>query len=92
MSEEQGHELVMPFVTVASKGGPHDDDSYTAGWEMGALDVALSNDTVGYHEQMIHAANAPQADLVAMKNGYSAEIMPVDDTWSHFAARWVDGS
>lgn len=90
MSEEDETEygLVMPFVTVASKGGPHDDESYAAGWEMGALDVALANDTVGYHEQVIHTANAAQADLVAMKHGYTAEIVEAGDTWSHLSARW----
>ncbi|NUR80779.1 MAG: hypothetical protein HOQ21_10085 [Dermatophilaceae bacterium] len=78
-------------MTVASKGGSHDDESYAAGWEMGALDVTLSDAAGSFHEQMIHAANAPQADLVAMKNGYTAEITPVDDNWSHFAARWAAG-
>lgn len=86
--DEASYGLVMPFVTVASKGGPHDDESYTAGWEMGALDVALANDTTGYHEQVIHTANAAQADLVAMKHGYASEVVQVDDMWSHFSARW----
>lgn len=39
--EEQGYGLVMPFVSVASKGGPYDDDAYAAGWAMGALDAKL---------------------------------------------------
>lgn len=33
--------LVMPFVTVSSVGGPHDDGAYVAGYEMGALAVRL---------------------------------------------------
>lgn len=70
--------LVMPFVTVLSKGGPHDDRSYTAGWEMGALYAELDHDHVVVRERLIHTDNAAQADLIAMKHGYRAEIEPTN--------------
>lgn len=83
MTANQGeYSLVMPFVTVASKGGPHDDESYTAGWEMGFLDARLHEKPV-FMELTIHATNAPQADLLAMKHGYRATITESGvDGWS----------
>ena len=39
--DETSYGLLMPFVTVVSKGGPHEDESYAAGWEMGVLDARL---------------------------------------------------
>lgn len=75
--------LVMPFVTVVSRGGPHDDASYTAGWEMGALDAELERARVINQERLIHTENAAQADLIAMRHGYRAEIEPTQvDGWS----------
>jgi hypothetical protein len=80
--EEQGYGLVMPFVTVATKGGPHDDQSYVAGWEMGALDARLEYERPPVLEMAIQLANVPQADLLAMKHGYGYEITEHDDQWS----------
>lgn len=76
-------ELLMPFVTVASKDGPHEDTSYVAGWEMGALYTELEHSRTPRLERFIHASNAPQADLIAMNHGYIAEIEPTGhDDWS----------
>lgn len=88
-SEEQQHELVMPFVNVTSVGGPFDDRAYCAGWEMGKLDVLLGQLRPSVHEQAVLTANATQADLLAMKHGYHAEFQvpedaDADDTW-----RWM---
>jgi len=79
---EEGYGLEMPFLTVASRGGPHEDAAYTAGWEMGALDAELTHRAPALHEQLIHAVNAEQADLIGMRNGYSVEIIPVNDEWA----------
>lgn len=79
---EPGYDLVMPFVTVTSKGGPHDDAAYTAGWEMGHLDAVLEHASDLIVERTIHAANAPQADLLAMKHGYRCDLLPHDDQWT----------
>jgi hypothetical protein len=84
-------ELVMPFVTVASVGGVHDDGSYVAGWEMGALDVTLQNNPL-FHEQMILTENAPQVDLLAMKNGYRPEIVRINENWSSFTATRLEST
>lgn len=68
--------LIMPFVTVQSKGGPHDDTSYVAGFEMGALDaiLAITADIATTVTRTIHADNAAQADLIAMKHGYWVHV------------------
>lgn len=76
-------ELVMPFVTVASKNGPHDDASYVAGWEMGAFYAELEFSLAPQLDRVIHASNAAQADLIAMQHGFIAEIEPTGhDGWS----------
>lgn len=75
--------LVMPFVTVRSTGGPHDDDAYTAGWEMGALDAELRCTMPPILERTIHLANARQADLIAMKHGYAIELADPQGDWVH---------
>lgn len=84
-SEDQpgGYGLVMPFVSVASKGGPYDDDAYCAGWAMGALDTRLGAAMrLMSHEETVREADVPQADLIAMKNGYRMESTPSEvDGW-----------
>lgn len=79
--EEPALELVMPFLTVTSKGGPHEDEAYTAGWEMGSLDELLASIRPPLVERPIRSDNAPQADLVAMKHGYSITLTEQGDGW-----------
>ncbi len=71
--EPQGYDLVMPFVNVASKGGPYDDSAYCAGWAMGALDVRLATLALVSLSETVRTADLDQADLVAMKNGYAMQ-------------------
>lgn len=84
MNDEAEHELVMPFVGVTSKGGPFDDDAYSAGWEMGALDMFLAANRPPFHGQPILAENAEQADLIGMKHGCKVTVRVMDDNpdWS----------
>lgn len=81
MSDEPGYGLVMPFVTVTSKGGPHDDESYTAGYAMGILDAMLASG-IPKHAVTILAVSEPQADLLAMQYGYRSVIGDVDNEWA----------
>lgn len=76
---EGEYSLLMPFITVVSNGGPHDDESYTAGYAMGLLDVYLR---IGKVEDgvPVRQDSIAQADLLAMRYGYSMTIEP--DTWS----------
>lgn len=81
-NEEQGCGLVMPFVSVSSKGGPYDDVAYAAGWAMGVLDARLCQRPL-LHEETIRTADVQQADLVAMKYGYRMESTPSDyEEWT----------
>jgi hypothetical protein len=65
VSDEDGasYALVMPFLPVTSRGGPHDDEAYVAGVEMGFLDRDLANDAVPIEGEPILATNREQADL-----------------------------
>jgi hypothetical protein len=71
-TDETEYGLVMPFLPVKSKGGPHDDDAYVAGYEMGLMSARLESvgDWVVNCAFTIHAENAVQADLVAMRHGF----------------------
>lgn len=80
--EDADYGLVMPFVTVASKGGPHDDQAYVAGYEMGKLDVELLTGLDAF-ERTIRTDNVPQADLLAMRHGWKIESEATEyDEWT----------
>ena len=82
--------LVMPFVTVTSKGGPHDDDAYVCGYEMGLLDATLRNlPDEATVTQNLHAANKAQADLLAMQHGCTLVTAMHDDPIFH---EWIVGT
>lgn len=69
------YDLVMPFVTCASVGGPHDDASYVAGFAMGRLDAVLQiagQLGMGSLTETVDAASKQQADLLAMRRGFTA--------------------
>lgn len=90
MSDDR--ELVMPFVAVATKGGPYDDEAYAAGYEMGRLDVTLERLAGANADPIlittIQADNREQADLIAMRHGFIAETALADvDGWAHLRVR-----
>jgi hypothetical protein len=82
---EAEYGLVMPFLPVASKGGPYDDDAFVAGYEMGRLDAELkASPGLRRVETMVHSPNAGQADLLAMQHGYTctAEVCEEYPEWT----------
>lgn len=85
MTEEEGEfGLVMPFVNVTSKGGPFDDQAFTAGYEMGMLSVNLANPhPAGWiHHIIVRTDNQEQADLLAMRHGWVAVFEDAEvDGW-----------
>lgn len=96
--------MQLPFVTVASKGGPYEDTSYCAGYEMGQLDAKLAHlRVVGGHITLsvtMSRENLPQADLIAMHHGFvgavvdQGECAEHDHTWAvvnYSPATQVDG-
>lgn len=80
---ESGYDLVMPFVNVASKGGPYDDSAYCAGWAMGVLDTRLGELKPVSHTETVRTADREQVDLIAMKNGYAVQFGDSElDEWT----------
>lgn len=78
------YEMVMPFVTVTSKGGPHDDNSYVAGYAMGTLNAELRvGMMIGADiSRDVAQENVEQAELLAMRHGYVSEQTPSsEDGW-----------
>jgi hypothetical protein len=71
--DDPGYGMIMPFLPVQSKGGPHDDNAWVAGYEMGQLDAMLGG-AVFDQGQAIRRDNREQADLIAMKHGFVAEF------------------
>lgn len=69
--------MLMPFVVCASQGGPFDDGSFVAGYQLGELDMALKIATQTGANQLsgfFPEATAPQLDLIAMSRGFVCEI------------------
>lgn len=66
------YELVMPFVVVASAGGPYDDEAFVAGWSCAEVDQALTALAPwrATFQRAVRAGVVPQVDLIAMKHGY----------------------
>lgn len=77
--EDIAAELVMPFLPVASKGGPFDDQAFTAGYEMGLLDALLGHAyTFGRVHRTLRSENREQADLLAMRHGWHATFVDTE--------------
>lgn len=76
--EGSGMELVMPFVSVSSVGGPYDDDAFAAGWQCGLiaanLEVAERLNVTELTWPFFRTALAKQVDLIAMRHGFVATI------------------
>lgn len=83
--EEPGdYGLVMPFVVVASAGGPYDDESFVAGCRFEAVWNELRHQPAEY-QSYEYPALVPQLDLIAMKEGYTMTTEPWDehpDEWA----------
>lgn len=86
--------LVMPFVVCESKGGPYDDDAFTAGFTAGRIDVWLkvlpTLEAIGgpfstAEPEMVRSALVPQLDLIAMRHGYVIDAEP----WAEHPDEWT---
>lgn len=92
-ADDDGYALVMPFITTASHGGPHDDESYVAGFEVGRIDQALAAIAAAEGDgitKTVHAANVRQLDLVAMHHGFPVTRLTHPDesgTWVTWTCR-----
>lgn len=81
--------LVMPFVVCRSRGGPHDDSSFVAGYRLGRLDAKLEARMTPDHNEYLRPDDVQQADLIAMRHGYTLVVTRSPDV---DAAEWVHGN
>lgn len=77
--------LLMPFVCCASVGGPYHDEAFVAGVQIGTLDQMLA-ERAGHggptpQPVLLYATLEEQADLVAMRHGFVADVVGRDDGW-----------
>lgn len=79
MSDNTEQDQSLPFVTIKSKGGPHDDESYEAGYQMGQLDAILGIPHIQVYGMAMLTANVKQADLIAMHHGFQMEVISEAD-------------
>lgn len=78
------YEPVMPFVTVASKGGPYADDAYAAGWAMGQLSERLAAPWLRSHTELVRTLDLAQVDLLAMKHDFTTVTHQTEvDEWTY---------
>lgn len=88
--------MAFPFVTVQTQGGPHEDNAYCAGYEMGQLDKSLA-DVPAWVEGgtfTIQTVNIKQADIIAMNYGFVAEFETCPESegfWTHMSVRRSEG-
>lgn len=81
-------EIVMPFIVVASVGGPYDDDAFVAGVRMQQIDAILEAgpaDCGWVYQVAVEPALVPQLDLVAMHRGYATDHQP----WEEHPDEWT---
>jgi hypothetical protein len=85
--DSETYDLAMPFVTVKSEGGPFDDEAYVCGFEAGQLDSRLAQISafLDTYATAIHVENRKQADLIAMRYGFTTEFEECgeDCGWLH---------
>lgn len=77
----------MPFLPVESRGGPYQDSSYAAGFEIGRLYVLLEFGAMPYWEGQIRTPNLGQVDLICMRFGYIIEFWQGDDQFTFVRIR-----
>jgi hypothetical protein len=72
--EEDGMELVVPFIACMSQGGPFADDAFVAGFQCGDIDRALKAGAAVMAETlrfpMVRTELLKQLELCAMNRGY----------------------
>lgn len=79
--ENDGYELVLPFIATQSHGGPYEDQAFVAGYQAGQIDRSLAaGAAVGAQRFtfIVYSDLATQLDLIGMRHGYNAVTVPSD--------------
>jgi hypothetical protein len=90
--DEATYGLEMPFLPVTSRGGPFPDDAYVCGYEAGRLDSFLASMSSSLdlpNDMLLHEENAEQADLIAMRHGFTVQVMPWRGGWVLVSFAWA---
>ena len=86
-------ELLMPFLAVESKGGPYDDQAFTAGYQMGNINGLLEDRRIAATTFIIYQPLKEQADLIAMRFGYTMEVLHDDsEEWMQVGYTRIEDS
>ena len=75
--EPEGYGLLYPFVCVTSKGGPYDDQAFTAGVQVGQIDRALTVALAAGADRLratVRTDLVEQLELVGMARGFPVLI------------------
>lgn len=75
--EDEGYDLLYPFICVTSKGGPYDDDAFTAGMAVGQIDRALTVALAAGADRFrttVRTDLVPQLELVGMARGFPVVV------------------
>jgi hypothetical protein len=88
--EEDGYDLLVPFVACQSQGGPYDDEAFVAGFQCGEVDKALTVGAVSnattVRFPMARTVLLKQIELLAMNRGYP--VMNVTESEEY--PEWCD--
>ena len=96
--EDDGMELVLPFVACVSNGGPYDDDAFTAGYQCGRIDSALkAAKAVGATSATytVYTTLVKQLELIGMHHDFpnvTAEESPETPEWSFVTFEVSEGA
>jgi len=71
--EDEGYDLLYPFVVCRSQGGRYEDDGFTAGVQVGQIDTALKVALAAgadRYRATVRTALVQQLELVGMARGF----------------------
>lgn len=90
--DEITYRLVMPFTEVRSEGGPYDDLSFVAGFQMGQIDgklTSMGQNSIAAATFLVFSQLKHQVDLIAMKHNYTSEVLHDDGEWAQIGVTRV---
>jgi hypothetical protein len=79
-------ELTVPFIACTSQGGPYDDLSFAAGFDLGQLFAQMEKATEPI-KRYVRGPSFRQLDLLAMHRGWvltmltGPDVDPDDEEW-----------
>lgn len=72
--EQEGYELLYPWVVCKSNGGPFDDDGFAAGFRCGGINAKLNTQIADKLVEEVDPRDLDQLDLIAMHHEYGMTV------------------